>query len=326
MAIDVEVEPESELESTPSPIDSVALYGGGDRQWTIREPLETVGVTVTTDGLADATIALNPGTTLCKRLLDRSAGPLVYRLRGDYWRVLRERPGSWLRATLADRVFARVDACLTPDERLDATWRDRTGGTTTGVVGLPIDADAWPTRTHQHGSLRCLTLGNFDYWAKTSPVLDWLPYVNDVLRSRDGIWGIAGDGRYSPRLARAVEPYSRIDYLGYVDAADALAETDVLLHPSAADIAYPNAILEAFASRIPAVVPPTAPFEANDHVCVSRPGSLRTLFELLGDPTARAVLGERGRRYVERAHAPATIGDQLREFLAALVRLEHHFP
>lgn len=322
----------SELQSRPATtesmaVESVALYGGGDRLYTVRDPLEAVGVDVEQNPRrpadVDATIVFSPGRTLFERLVEGADGPLVYRLSGDYWRVLRDAPLGRTRGWLADRLFARVDGCLTPDPRLDAVWRERTGTTATTTVGVPIDAEAWPTRTHDPGPLRCLTLGNFDYRAKAEPAIDWLPYVNHALDELGGRWAIAGDGRHADRLAAAAEPYPHVEFVGYVDALNWLTETDVLLHPSEADIAYPNAILEALASRIPVVAGPSTPFESNAHVCVGRRRALRTLLALLSDPARRAQLGEQGRGYVATAHAPDAIGTQIVEFLTALVRLEH---
>lgn len=312
-----------------SAVGRVALIGGSERLWTIRRPLEAVGIDVAVNpdhpADADATIVFSPGRTLFEQLVEGVEGPLVYRLSGDYWLALREQRLGRLRGRLADQLFGRVDGALTPDPRLDSTWRERTDVTSTAVVGLPIQADEWPTRTHDDGPLGCLTLGNFDYLAKTDPVIDWLPYVNAALDEHDGRWAIAGDGRHADRLARAAEPYPHIEYVGYVDATTWLARTDVLLHPSEADIAYPNAVLEAMACSVPVVTTPSRPFTVNDHVCTpGAPRAVKTLLGLLAAPDLRAQLGGRGQTYVRSCHAPTVIGRQLSDFLTACVRL-HHF-
>ena len=330
MATEIDVDPADDLgDSPPAMIDRVALYGGSDRLSTIRGPLEAVGVEVALNperpADVDVTIVFSPGRTLFEALVEGVDGPLVYRLSGDYWTALAETPLGRLRSRLADRLFRRVDGALTPDARLDGVWRERTNVRSTASVGIPVDVDEWPTRTHRPGPLRCLTLGNFDYAAKTDPLIDWLPYVNRALGKRNGTWSIAGDGRHADRLAAAVEPYPHIEYVGYVDARRWLAETDVLLHPSHADIAYPNAVCEALASRVPVLASRSPPFAPNRHVCSPADlDALPTILQLLRNPKTRHILGERGRRYIASVHAPDRVGEQIRHFLTALT-LAHQF-
>ena len=120
---------------------------------------------------------------------------------------------------------------------------------------------------------------------------------------------IVGDGEARGRLEALAADAGPVTFAGHRDdVMEVLDAADVLLHPSRID-AFPGALLEAMAARLPVVATAVGgiPDIVDDGVTgvlvapPPAPGSLaEALAPLLADPALRAALGGRGRERFER--------------------------
>lgn len=261
-----------------------------------------------------------PGKSMLTELLRRDDTPVVYRIRGNLWRAAQYWTLGKLKSELSDRVlFPALDAAVPADQYLETEFRNRSGNTATSAIGLPIRPTEWPTVSHTDRDLRLLTLTNADYLGKVEPIIGCVGLVNETLAKTGGTWTIGGDGRFADRLASATAGMEHVSYEGFIDASGALADANVLFHPSEFDIQTPNAILEGMASHLPVVTSAYPPFVAHERYL--SPRSDDALVETLRDlrkPTRRRLEGDRNVQYVREQHSPATIGQQYRRFFEAL--------
>lgn len=301
-------------------VEHVGLLWAGGRERLMVEPLEAVGVDVTVNppypAALDVAVIDRPGGTILREA--KRSCPIVYRLRGNYWREQAERRGGSVRSWLSKQfVWPRLDAILALDSRQEQLATRRTG-VRSGSVPLPIDTDEWATNTHRGQSLTLLTLTNMDYRAKIEPLLEWIPVVAAWCTHHDSEWLVCGDGSHADAVARACERHSGVSYQGFVDPKPHLGDADVLLHPSQFDIRAPNAILEGMAAGLPVVVSEFEGFRGHSRYIGAGTGSLRSTLGQLQDPATRAEVGAGNRAYVEAVHDPERIGRALRRFLAGV--------
>jgi len=192
----------------------------------------------------DAVLLDTPGKAMVGDLLRRDPTPIVYRIRGNLWRASQYWFLGAIKSELSDRVlFPALDGAIPCDRYLETEFQSRTENTATAAIGLPIDASAWPAVEHTGRDLRLVTLTNADYRGKVAPITDRVALVDDLLAETGGEWVIGGDGRYAGRLREATANADHVRFGGYLDATVALADANVLFHPSEFDIQLPNAVL-----------------------------------------------------------------------------------
>ncbi|MDB2293719.1 glycosyltransferase [Halorubrum ezzemoulense] len=307
---------------------SVAIcYPSPDRVDKVARPLRAAGVDVTIEPAdahsRDVIVMDTPGARMIDPLLradDDTA--VVWRLRGNTWRASRYWRLGALKSAVSTRwLFPRLDGAVPAGSHLASEFQARTQTTATDAIGLPIDPDAWPEPDHTDETLRLVTLTNADYRGKVDPIVERVGLVNDLLAKTGGEWLIGGDGRFEDALADACRDATHVRYGGFIDAEAALADANVLFHPSEFDIQVPNAVLEGMASGLPVVATPFPPFV--DHRRIRTPRSDGELVELLRglvDPGLRAAEGERNVAYARDAHDPETLGEQYRRFFAEVTR------
>jgi len=304
---------------------SVAIcYPSPNRVDKVARPLRAAGVDVTIAPAdphsRDVIFMDTPGARMIDPLLradDDTA--VVWRLRGNTWRASQYWRLGALKSAVSTRwLFPRLDGAVPAGSHLASEFRARTrGATPTDAIGLPIDPDAWPDAEHDARELRLVTLTNADYRGKVDPIVERVGLVDELLAETGGEWVIGGDGRFEGALAEACRDATHVRYGGFLDAEAALADANVLFHPSEFDIQVPNAVLEGMASGLPVVANPFPPFV--DHRRIRTPRSDGELVELLRglvDPGLRAAEGERNVAYAREQHDPETLGEQYRRLFA----------
>lgn len=302
----------------------VAVTHPSGRVDKVTAPMRAAGVDVAVAPDApeafDAVLLDTPGRAMIPEILRRSDTPVVYRIRGNLWRASQYWFLGALKSELSDRVlFPRLDGAIPADPYLETEFQSRTENTATDAIGLPIDAAAWPTVEHTDHALRLVTLTNADYRGKVEPITERVGLVDDLLAETGGRWVIGGDGRYTDRLRAATADADHVTFGGFLDAEQALADANVLYHPSEFDIQLPNAVLEGMAAGLPVVTTAFPPFAAHRRLRAPRsPGELRELLRALVTPARRREEGDRNRAYVADNHDPATIGAQYRNYFETL--------
>ena len=304
---------------------NVLLLGGG-RLEKIGHPLAAVGVTCYTnqDDVPwrdiDVVLTDTPGTTLLRGAAVKFAlgVPLIYRMRGNYWKEMADLPFGAARTTLSNEVLFRLcDGICTPGEHIEAELREQTGfeGPTTSIE-VPKDVDEYPPVEHDSQNYDLLTLTNFDYKEKIQPLYRFVDAVDEYLSTTCGTWWIAGDGRFSEEFAIEIAGYENVEYLGFVDPHDYLPRSALLLHFSEFE-GSSNAILEGLASGLPVITNEYPPFVRNPETIVVSDGEeLRErLDQLCRDPEQRSEIGQCGREYVQAEHSYEAIGNDLRRFI-----------
>lgn len=298
----------------------IALHFQSDRHATIQDPLEAVGIETARNpseySAFDAVICGSPGLLSSHLRFD---GPVVYRLRGNLWEERSghlEKPRSWVK----DKLFSRLcDGVLTPDERLDQLLRGRTSVGRTHVVGLPIDRHDWPAVEHTDDEIRAVTLTNFDYEKKVQPLYRYTATADGWLSQHPGRWVVCGDGEYSEEFADHAAGLDNIDYRGYQPAADVLATSNVMIHPSNMDIQTPNAILEGIASNLPVITSDTRPFRGNKAVLATSQRDFPKALSAMTDPGERQAMADYGWQHIKTHHTQSTIGHKIRSFIEGLL-------
>lgn len=300
----------------------VHLMGSG-RQDKIRQPLNAVNVEcVAYQGLStfrnqdvDLMVTDVPGTTLLKaamfaRLVDV---PLVYRMRGNYWQELRSERLAGLRAVLSDKiVFPQCDIICPTDQRLTKMVETRTRFEgTTCTVSIPKNVSNYPVVEHNESKKNLITLTNLDYRAKIEPIYEFLDPVNNLLAEHNAMWNIGGRGQFAEEFQDNLEGYEHINYVGFVNPAQYLQRSAVMIHISGFDSA-PNAILEGMAAGLPVVVNAHEALQQIEQVHVVETGHElgAELERLLESPSLRDQIGDANREYVKNNHNYEFIGNQ----------------
>jgi len=297
---------------------TVAVVFQSDRAKTVLKPLRAVGI--------DAKLNPPNPSTHQKIITDyvgpkvlawRASGSKVYfRLRGDLWMERNLADHSELTGWLKDYVqFNVLSGVITPDATLANMVAHRPGSVETHVIGLPKAVSEWEQASHASRHLRALTLTNMNYPAKIDPLEEWIGSIDGWLARNGGTWSIAGKGKYADKVASWCRDAYAIDYVGFVDAKEALANANVYLHPTNADIALPNAILEAYASALPVVTNHHDHFQSAPHRRCDANNDLRTELARLSDPTERERIGNALLDYCTRLHSPEYIGEKYKTLL-----------
>jgi glycosyltransferase involved in cell wall biosynthesis len=308
----------------------VAVLTQSGRSDNLINPLQSTDMTVAVDPAnphdRDIVIVETPDRGMAFEVLQKPFhdAKLVFRMRGNPWFGIDEWIDSRLKTWLAKNVvMPGVDGCVTITPSHARLFEHKTGVKST-VAQVPVYPDEWPASEHTDTELRIITLTNCMYLPKINPLIKAFPVVNTVLNEVGGYWRIGGDGNYEDKLARAVKPYNRIAYPGYLQATDEMKRANLMLHLSNLD-GMPNAVLEGMASQLPVITNDHHAFMDKDrpNVVVRSDAELRE--QLLGftTPEKRTVVGEHGRRYVRRDHNDEAIGQQYVTYFKKLLSREH---
>lgn len=319
------------LEATPAvdPADiSVAILYPGNRVRKMSVPLSASEMDVAVEPSdayeRDVVICDNADRDLGKEVLRNRFhdAKLVYRMRGDVFHELDLWGMHPIKHRIATQgVLPRVDGVVAVTDRLAEKYTRKTG-VPSGSAGLSKDPDAWPDVTHTDRALRAVTLTNMDYWRKVSPIVEWAGVVDRLFSDNDlsGRWRVCGDGRHAGRLREALAGFEHVEFAGFVDAADELADSNVMFHPSLLD-GQPNSILEGMATGIPVVTNDFAAFTEYDGPIsvVATERDLVDELHALADPSVRRVEGERNESYVREHHSKAAVARQYERFCQQVV-------
>jgi len=313
---------------TPQPADiSVAVIYAGDRVEKMSVPLHESGLQVRVEPpdpySHDIVIADNADRDLGKETLKRPLhdAAVIYRMRGDVFRELELWDMHPIKDWAARKlVLPNVDGAIAVTDRLAAKFRRRTNVSPVGTASLWIRPEEWPTVDHETTALRCCTLTNTNYWRKIRPIVDWAPVVEEVLADVGGHWHVCGDGKHDDRLQAALSEYEHVHFVGYVDARDKLAASNLLLHPSELD-GCPNSILEGLASGLPVATNDWPEFIEHDWPVstLTQPHHLQAQLRAFSNPDVRQQWATAGREYVDEHHRPEHIAGQYERFARRVV-------
>jgi glycosyltransferase involved in cell wall biosynthesis len=285
--------------------------------------------------------------------------PVVARMVGDTWRILREEYGRTARENrryleilrhelnlLVNRIiYSQVTGFLVVSEALKDTVHRQTGCPRgrIGVVPVPVTTD-----TLRHGSaasareqheideeLVVLTVTNLAFRSKYEGTRDVFRELLPTLERRtDVAWVVAGGGTFYSHLRSFLDVQvddpslrQRIYTLGHVeDVVDLYAVADVFVYVSYLD-GYPNVVLEAQTAALPVIA--NAAYGMTEQItdgetgfliAPSEDGALRhRLEQLLEHPSERTRLGNGGRERVVSENSPGVVSDQVQAFLSELL-------
>jgi len=242
-------------------------------------------------------------------------------MRGDVFRELElwdmNRVKKW---TALRVVLPNVDGAIAVTDYLAEKFRDRTG-TQAAAAGLAKDPGNWPTVRHTDDEIRAVTLTNANYARKIAPLIELAETVDGVLAETGGRWHICGDGDHSDRLADGVAEYEHVEYVGYVDADDELARSNLMIHASRLD-GQPNAVLEGLACGLPVVTNDWVEFVRYGwplEVCHTQSAFEDTL-RWFRRPGRREQRGRQGEEHLLEHHTPKAIARDYEAFCMEVLR------
>jgi len=297
---------------------NIAVVGNG-RVEKISKPLETTAlefsVNPDTTSKYDIIIADTPDRNMFKEFLKSKfrRQTILFRMRGDpFWGLDEWIDSRFKRYLVNDVMLKHVDGCIAIAPHQAEIYRQNTG-VETQLAQLPKTVANWPSVKHTDSELRIVSLTNAVYWPKVKPLIEIAPVVDSVLNDVGGKWKIGSwsDG-YSDKLRRALEGYSHIEYYQPLDAHQALANANLMIHYSNMDV-LPNAILEGMASRLPVLTNNFEPFQRTDApIVVNQNNTLTTQLRDFVWPEMREKYGHRGVQYVRAKHSLDAIGQQFK--------------
>lgn len=262
-----------------------------------------------------------PRYKLAIEVLRNTNTPVVYRVRGNIWKEMDIwRFGRAKKVVAENFIYPRLDGAIAVDERLAGIFSSHTGVSPVGAAGLAKQRSEWENADHDSQELSLITLTNFNYRQKVDPMKPYIDRVDKWLESNGGHWYLCGEGLHDDRFAAFTDSYENVSYAGYIEPQEWLPEMDAMLHISEFD-AYPNAILEGFASKLPVLTNDFAAFkrEHAPNVTHHSPEQLLTTLEELTKPAYRDDLGSRGLQYIGEYHTPEHIGKQYADYFAQLI-------
>lgn len=305
-------------ETTQESISVAVLYPGG-REDKVLVPLRAsdMDISVEPDDPAahDVILLDQPRYNLGKEVFRNGDTPVVYRVRGNIWKEMDIWRFGRSKKLLAENVlYPRLDAAVAVDPRLAGIFAEKTGLDSCYSAGLPKDIHNWTPATHERQDLQLITLTNLNYTQKINPLKRYVPVVNDWLSRHDGHWRICGEGIHDEDFGEFCSEFAHVSFEGFVDPHEYLPTMDVMLHISEFD-AWPNAILEGMASKLPVLTNdfPAFRWDHTPNVVCDEPRELCLKLDRLQDPKERRHLGEQSRQYVADHHQPAEIGRQWQE-------------
>jgi len=300
---------------TQTHLPTVAIKSQSERTDRMTKPLDTTAIEYRVDPsdpwAADIYIIETPDREMLKTVIQRPFRntKVLFRMRGDpYWGI-HHWIGNGIKRKIALWQLSQVDGCLAIARHQAEKYVEK-ARRPTHLVPLSIDTDDWPTVAHQDGDLRIVSLTNLMYPDKIDPIVDAAPAVDDVLAEVGGYWRVCGRGKYEDRLRNGLSGLDHVEYAGYVDATDELANANVMVHLSELDV-FANAMLEGMASNLPVVTNPHPAFTPHRPALrtVDSTAELCDLLKSLRNSSTRQVLGERGREYVNTNFTHERVGE-----------------
>lgn len=306
---------------------TVAILSQSERTWQINAALATTDIDYAIDPTDpyqyDIIVIETPDRRMFKEVLKRPLHDttVLFRMRGDpYWGIHHWYDGPLpvrkAKQYLALKQLDWVDGCLAIAPHQARKYMHHTGNPTRQVT-LSRDVDNWPTASHASEKLRILSLTNCMYPQKTRPIIEYAPAVESVLQDSGGYWHIGGKGRYADELAEGLADYDHIQFEGYVDAKERLADANLMLHLSYFD-SFAGAILEGMASTLPVITTDHPAFTENDLPVETIDGSanqLKTLLRRYTDPGRRQPIGDRNESHIAERYSHERLGERWRHVL-----------
>jgi glycosyltransferase involved in cell wall biosynthesis len=304
---------------------SVAVLYPGGREDKVLEPLRASPMEISVEpadpASHDVILLDQPRRNLAKAVFRYGDTPVVYRVRGNLWKEMDIwRFGRSKKLVATNFLYPRLDAAVAVDERLAGIFAEKTGLSKCYTAGLPKDISNWTPATHESRDLQLITLSNFNYRQKINPLKRYVPVVNDFLDRHEGHWRICGEGIHDETFAEFCAEFPHVTFEGYVDPHEYLPSMDAMIHVSEFD-AWPNAILEGLASRLPVLTNNFGAFrwDHTPNLLCDEPRDLCLKLKSLQDPDKRRHIGKQGRQYVADDHDPETIGRQWQEVFEQLL-------
>ena len=310
----------------------IALISPGDRVDKITKPLDTTDIdyTVNPDTVRkyDVILCDTPDRGMAKWYFRARAyrKPILYRMRGDPYFGIDEWIDNKVKKKIMRYLLANVDVTITISQYQAEKYHDKTNVPTKNVR-LPKNVKEWPDTKHTDRELRIVTLTNATYWEKVKPILMYAPVINRYLNANGGYWIIGSwtTGNYSNRIRKALSGYNKISYEIQLDAKQEMENSNLMIHVSNFDV-FPNAVLEAMASRIPVITNPYIAFTESDApISIAKPETIKHLLDM--PPKRRQELGDKGYRYVKQNHTPEIIGQEYQKAIVGLTNIwtKNHF-
>lgn len=317
--------PPAEANTQQVPELSIGILYPGNRVDKMAQPLRETRFDVAIDPSdaysRDVVILDNADRDLAKEVLKQPFhdATVLYRMRGDLFHELELWEMHPIKNYAAHKVVEFVDGCLAVTERLADKFTAKTGVQST-YAGLAKDVEQWPETTHSSTELRLTTLTNAGYQKKVQALVDYAPYVNNVLSEHGGTWHLCGDGRHSDWVAEQVGQYDHIEWCGYVDAREELQWANGMLHLSYLD-GQPNSILEGMAAELPVVCNEFTAFTEFDGPIqiVGGPREMEQTLQRLRSPQTRAYQGRTNRQYIDTEHSFDAIARRYEQAITDLV-------
>jgi glycosyltransferase involved in cell wall biosynthesis len=314
---------------------TVAILSQSDRTWQTEAALDTTNITYAVDPADpydyDLLIIETPDREMFKHtalnmsvrtLLEGAdaSTKLLFRMRGDpYWGIHHWYDGPWpsrkLKQFLSLKQLEWVDGCVAIAPHQAEKYREKTGNPT-AIAQLSRDVSAWPTASHASESLRIVSLTNCMYPQKIKPIIEYAPVVEEILSDVGGYWHIGGKGRYADELVEAVADYAHIDFLGYIDAKEHLADANLMLHLSYFD-SFAGAVLEGCASALPVITTDHPAFTRSELPVdvMDSEGGMRELLRQYTEPENREGVGRENMAFVAERYSHERVGEDWAQVL-----------
>lgn len=306
------------------PLSVAVLYPGG-REDKVLKPLRAspmdIHVEPADPDAHDVILLDQPRFRLGTEVFQHPDTPIAYRVRGNLWKEMDIwRFGRSKKFVAENFLYPRLDAAVAVDERLAGIFAEKTGLSKCYTAGLPKDISNWTPATHESPALQLITLTNLNYNQKLAPLKRFVPVVDDWLNRHEGHWRICGEGLHEETFAEFCAEFDHVSFEGFVDPHEYLPTMDAMLHISEFD-AWPNAILEGMASRLPVLTNDFAAFrwDHTPNLICDEPRHLCQRLDALRDPDERRRIGKESRQYVAQYHEPARVGREWQEVFQQLV-------
>jgi len=308
----------------PSEIDVAVKYLGG-RADKLMRPLDASSLNVVVDPQRpqdfDVVMLDQPRYNLAKEVVLNNNTPVVYRVRGNIWKEMDIwRFGRTKKFVAENFIYPQLDGAIAVTDRLATIFSTKTGVNPVGSAGLSKDLTEWADATHETEELELITLTNFNYKQKVDPMLEYFPVVDGWLDENGGTWHLCGEGIHADRFNKVAEKYDNIIFEGYIDPHEWLPQMDAVIHISNFD-AYPNAILEGFASNLPVLTNSFVAFQREHapNITHTTPHSLVNTLIKLTNSAYRSELGNQGKQYIREYHTASHIGKQYADYFAQVI-------
>ena len=197
--------------------------------------------------------------------------PYAVRLKGDFWRAYaeiklnipyKEKLVLLLNYVSGAMVIRHASILLPVAEHLAAVFRRNLAyDKEIHTVHLPLGNHGTEDSSSSdidgiNDKKFVLTVTNFNFWAKVSPLLDAMEITAPILNDAGFVWVILGDGHFYDEfmlLARERVKSENLVFMGRREPWAYYRGASALFYISGAD-GLPNVVLESFASKLPVIM------------------------------------------------------------------------